>query len=129
MFNVLVDSGTIINIFQILKTNTPPPTHKKCNIWIRCQGSHSVLGQFSILLEFRGISCQADMHVIKNPEKPIIGWETCKKLKLLSANTHSVNRISNSDEQTPLSTLKLLEDYADLFNGLGKLKEKKFTNI
>ena len=84
-----------------------------------------VLGQFSTLLKFWGISCQADIHVIKNPEKSIIGWETCKRLKLLSANTHSVNHISNSDAQTPLPTLKLLEDYADLFNGLGKLKEKK----
>ena len=66
-----------------------------------------------------------DIRFIKNPEKPIIGWETCKRLKLLSANTHSVNHISNSDAQTPLPTLKLLEDYTDLFNGLGKLKEKK----
>ena len=49
----------------------------------------------------------------------------CKRLKLLSANTHSVNHISNSDAQTPLSTQKLLEDYADLFKNLGKLKEKK----
>lgn len=36
-----------------------------------------------------------------------------------------VNHISNSDTQIPQTTLKLLEDYADLFNGLGKLKEKK----
>ena len=75
-------------------------------------------------LEFSGISCQVDIHVIKNPEKHIIGWETCKRLKLLSANTHSVNHISNSDAQTPLPTLKLLEDYANLFNDLGKLKKK-----
>ncbi len=52
-------------------------------------------------------------------------FETCKRLKLLSANPPSVNHISNSDAQTPLSTLQLLEDYANLFNGLGKLKEKK----
>ena len=130
MFNVLADSGTTINILSEADYKSPRPTPllrptKTVISGFGVKEATPVLGQFSTLLKFRGISCQADIHVIKNPEKPIIGWETCKRLKLLSANTHSVNHISNSDAQTPLPTLKLLEDYADLFNGLGKLKEKK----
>ena len=131
MFNVLADSGATINILSEAdyKSLRPMPLLRPTKTVISGFGvkeATPVLGQFSTLLKFGGISCQADIHVIKNPEKPIIGWETCKRL-LLSANTHSVNHISNSDAQTPLPTLKLLEDYADLFNGLGKLKEKKFT--
>ena len=130
MFNVLADSGATINILSEAdyKSLRPTPLLRPTKTIISGFGvkeATPLLGQFSTLLKFRGISCQADIHVIKNPEKPIIGWETCKRLKLLSANTDSVNHISNSDAQTPLPTLKLLEDYADLFNGLGKLKEKK----
>ena len=125
MFNVLADSGATINILSEAdyKSLRPTPLLRPTKTVISGFGvkeATSLLGQFSTLLKFRGISCQADIHVIKNPEKPIIGWETCKRLKLLSANTHSVNHIRNSDAQTPLPTLKLLEDYADLFNGLGK---------
>ena len=132
MFNVLADSGATINILSEAdyKSLRPTPLLRPTKTVISGFGvkeATPLLGQFSTLLKFRGISSQADIHVIKNPEKPIIGWETCKRLKLLSANTHSVNHISNSDAQTPLPTLKLLEDYADLFNSLGKLKEKKFT--
>ena len=130
MFNVLADSGATINILSEAdyKSLRPTPLLRPTKTVISGFGvkeATPVLGQFSALLKFRGISCQADIHVIKNPEKPIIGWETCKRLKLLSANTHSVNHISNSDAQTPLPNLKLLEDYTDLFNGQGKLKEKK----
>ena len=130
MFNVLADSGATINILSEADYKSPRPTPllrptKTVISGFGVKEATPLLGQFSTLLKFRGISCQADIHVIKNPEKPIIGWETCKRLKLLSANTHSVNHISNSDAQTPLPTLKLLEDYADLFHGLGKLKEKK----
>ena len=124
MFNVLADSGATINILSEADYKSLRPT-KTVISGFGVKEATPLLGQFSTLLKFRGISCQADIHVIKNPEKPIIGWETCERLKLLSANTHSVNHISNSDAQTPLPTLKLLEDYADLFNGLGKLKEKK----
>ena len=132
MFNVLADSGTTINILSEadFKSLRPTPLLRPTKTVISgfsVKEATPVLGQLSTLLEFRGISCQVGIHVIKNPEKPIIVWETCKSLKLLSANTHSVNHISNSDAQTLLSTLKLLEDYADLFNGLGRLKEKKFT--
>ena len=130
MFNVLADSGATINILSEAdyKSLRPTPLLRPTKTEISGFGvkeATPVLGQFSTLLKFTGISCQANIHVIKNPEKPIIGWETCKRLKLLSANAHSVNHISNSDAQTPLPTLKLLEDYADLFNSLGKLKEKK----
>ena len=127
MFNPLLDSGATINIlseadFKSLRL-TPLLRPTKTVISGFGVKETPVRGQFNTLLEFRGISCQADIYVIKRPEKPIISWETCKRLKLLSANTHSVNHISYSDTQTPLSTLKLLEDYADLFNGLGKLKK------
>ena len=129
-FNVLADSGATINILSeaYFKSLRPTPLLRSTKTVMSGFGvkeTTPVLGQFSTLLEFRGISCQADIHVIKNPEKLIIGRETRKRLKLLSANTHSVKHISNSDAQTSLSTLKLLEDYADLFNGLSKLKEKK----
>ena len=130
MFNVLADSGATINIASEADYKSPRPTSlfrptKTVISGFGVKEATPVLGQFSTLLKFRGISYQAGIHVIKNPEKLIISWETCKRLKLQSANTHSVNYISNSDPQTSLPTLKLLEDYADLFNGLGKLKEKK----
>ena len=130
MFNVLADFGATINILSEadFKSLRPTPLLRPTKTIISGFGvkeATPVLGQFSTLLEFTGIACQADIHVLKNPEKPIIDWETCKRIKLLSANTHLVNHINNSDAQTPLSTLKLLEDYADQFNGLGKLKEKK----
>ena len=106
MFNVLADSDATINIlseadFKSLKPMPLLQPTKTVISGFSVKEATPVLGQFSTLLEFRSISCQADIHVIKNPEKPIIDWETCKRLKLLSANTHSVNHISNSDAQTP----------------------------
>ena len=132
MFNVLANFSATINILSEsdFKSLRPTPLLQPTKTVISGFGvkeATPVLGQFSTLLEFRGISCQADIHVMKNPEKPIIGGETCKRLKLQSANTHLVNHISNSEAQTPLSTLKLLEVYADLFNDQVNSKKKKFT--
>ena len=95
MFNVLADSGATINILSEAdyKSLRPTPLFRPTKTVISgfgVKGATPVLGQFSTLLKFRGI-CQADIHVIKNPENPIIDWETCKRLKLLSANTHSIN--------------------------------------
>ena len=120
MFNVFADSGAILSEadFKSLR-----PT-KTVISGFGVKEATPVPGQFSTLLEFRDISCQADIHVIKNPKNPLSAGKR-KRLKILSANTHSVNHISNSDAQTPLSTLNPLEDYADLFSGLSKLKEKK----
>ena len=78
MFSVLADSGATINILPEadFKSLRPTPFLRPIKSVISGFGvkeATPVLGQFNTLLEFRGISCQADIHVIKNPEKPIIG--------------------------------------------------------
>ncbi|CAE1263381.1 unnamed protein product [Acanthosepion pharaonis] len=129
-FNALADSGATINILSEadFKRLRPAPHLRPTKTVISGFGvkeTTPALGRFNICLEFMGTACQADIHVIKSPEKPIIGWETCKRLGLLSTHKLSINHISDSDTQIPPSTLKLLDDHADLFNGLGKLKGKK----
>ena len=77
MFNVLADSGATINILSEAdyKFLRPTPLLRPTKTVISGFGvkeATPVLGQFSTLLKFRGISCQADIHVIKNPEKPLL---------------------------------------------------------
>ena len=74
MFNVLADSGATINILSEADYKSLRPTSllrptKTVISGFGVKEATPLLGQFGILLKFRGISCQADIHVIKNPEK------------------------------------------------------------
>ncbi|CAE1149063.1 unnamed protein product [Acanthosepion pharaonis] len=95
----LADSGTTINAlseadFQTFETSTPHLRPTKTVIsGFGVKETTPALGWFNIRLEFMGTACQADIHVIKSPEKPIISWETCKRLGLLSAHKLSINHI------------------------------------
>ena len=85
MFNVLADSGATINILSEAdyKSLRPTPLLRPTKTVISGFGvkeATPLLGQFSTLLKFRGISCQADIHVIKNPppKKPLLAGKHVK---------------------------------------------------
>ena len=70
MFNVLADSGATINILSeaYYKSLRPTPLLRPTKTVISGFGvkeATPVLGQFSTLLKFRGISCQAGIHIIR----------------------------------------------------------------
>ena len=83
MFNVLAYSGATINILSEAdyKSLRPTPLLQPTKTVISGFGvkeATPLLGQFSTLLKFRGISCQADIHVIKNPENPLLAGKHVK---------------------------------------------------
>ena len=83
MFNVVADSGATINIlseadFKSLRLTPLLRPTKTVISGFGVKEATPVRGQFSTLLELRGFSCQVDIHVIKNPEKPIIAGKHVK---------------------------------------------------
>ncbi|CAE1289526.1 unnamed protein product [Acanthosepion pharaonis] len=110
---------------QTFETSTPPPTHKNGNIWVWCKGNHPSPRPIQHTSRIHGHHLPGRHTCDKESRKAHHWLGDMQWLGLLSAHKLSINHISDSDTQIPPSTLKLLDDHADLFNGLGKLKGKK----
>ena len=77
-----------------------------------------ILGTFHTNVLHAGKTVNAEFLVVPGNACPIIGWETWQELGLLSS--------SNSDTvQLFQSSNTMLDQYPELFNGVGKLKDFK----
>ena len=75
-----------------------------------------VIGTYRAVVEFRSRSIEADIFVVKGSGGSLLSWDTSNKLKLIDF----VREIQVTDSITVLK-----EEFAELFQGLGKLKNFK----
>ena len=66
-------------------------------------------------LHYKNRSCKAALIVVKDRPSSLLSWTTSQKLKLLSV----VNAVTDNKVE------QLVHEYAELFTGLGKLKDYK----
>ena len=79
-------------------------------------GPLKVIGKFDVMVESGKRMALATFHVIKGcmNTQPLIGFKTCKDLDLVL--------VANSVQLNETAVRKLVEEYADLFKGIGKVK-------
>ena len=75
----------------------------------------SVLGECDLLCECNGKRHHLNFKIISGSQKPLLSGEACKQMGLITIN--EVHQVDTSvEKQDPL-----LEEYADVFEGLGCL--------
>ena len=66
--------------------------------------------------------------VVERKSKPLLSAETCENLQLLKINCEPTPQVNSMSEVKPLLTKeKILQDYKDVFEGLGNIGKASFT--
>ena len=66
--------------------------------------------------------------VIEGDSKPLLSAEICKTLELLKTNCNPTPQVNSiCENQTNLIKEKILQDYKDVFEGLGKFGKASLT--
>ena len=91
------------------------------------------MGEVSLKINKEGQQ-QHDLkfQVVQGDIKPLLSAETCEQLELLKVNIDppvqaQVNKVQDAQTTTPLTKEKILEDFKDVFEGLGHIGNAKFT--
>ena len=117
--NFLADSGASVNLISEATYNEmkPMPKLAKSTAKIFAYGSQpvSVVGQFKSLLHAGDQSCVSSIHVVKGKERPIMSWDTCRELRLLT-ETVLTNSVKSANE--------IPSEFPQLFQGLGHLDDR-----
>src|SRR6218665_3719646 len=125
MFNILLDgipilvmaeSGASVNSLDDRDFNKLSPRRKLIHTTTRIfpyQGSTPlpVLGKLTLTVTHKSYRQRADFYVVTGTCGSILSWETSNQLHLINV----VNRVT-------ISSPKLLDEFQDIFTGLGKLK-------
>ena len=124
---VLIDTGTSVNvmdecIFQKLFANKVK-LQRSTSVLCLFQTNENlssplmVMGKFDVVVESNMKIIPAMFHVIKwdTNAEPLIGFQTAESLGLVVI----MNAVRTGPE---MFTSKLLEEYADLFQGIGKME-------
>ena len=118
--NMMADSGASVNLLAKTDFNNlqPKPPLQVSSARIFAYGETSpisTLGEFTTELRYKERSCQATIIVVQNGPSSLLSWETSQQLKLLSV----VNAVANNEVD------HLVNEYPELFTGLGKLRDYK----
>ncbi|KAK0148839.1 hypothetical protein N1851_010750 [Merluccius polli] len=132
---VMLDSGATVNIidettYQRLKYRPPL---SKSTVPIFSYGSRTPLptvGKFTSLVESKSKFTNATFHVLQGSNGSLLGYNTASQLGLIKvANTLHTSpqqpvQLTTTSNQTEVNAVDtLLTEFADLFQGVGKLKD------
>ena len=117
---IMADSGASVNVldekdYQALSKRPELQTTKVKIHPYMSNKSLKVLGKFKTVLKFNTKCVEDKLYVVQGSGGSLLSWKTSQELGLLKA-VHNVN-----DDSSP-TTEKLIEEYDELFHGLGKLK-------
>ena len=119
----LADSGSTVNIISSETLDSLPVkynlTRSGTNVFpYSSEKALEILGTFHTNVLHAGKTVNAKFLAIPGNACPIIGWETSQELGLLSSsNSDTVHSFQSSNT--------MLDQYPELFNGVGKLKDFK----
>ena len=123
---IIADSGASVNIIDeedFKRLSNQSLTISKAEVFP--YGSSSALpliGKFESIVEYNSNSTVTTFFVVKGSNGSLLGWETSTKLKLIEV----VREIKSSHPDKSTDFIKhLTGEFADLFQGLGKLKNFK----
>ena len=123
---IIADSGASVNIIDeedFKRLSNQSLTTSKAEVFP--YGSSSALpliGKFESIVEYNSNSTVTTFFVVKGSNGSLLGWETSTKLKLIEV----VREITSSHPDKSTDFIKhLTGEFADLFQGLGKLKNFK----
>ena len=121
---IMADSGVSINILDEKEyhrlTNRPKlePSNVKIDGY-RSKVPLRVLEKFHTTLESETKKLNAKLYVVEGSGGSLLSWKTSQELRLLQTIQQVKDLPSKPDTKGPAN---LIEEYDDLFHGLGKLK-------
>ena len=101
------------------------PTLQNTNIRIYPYGSKHpfpILGKLDTFVAFEGKSANVPFYVINGNHQSLLSYATAQELGLIKIAHCSVNTTS-AEQETPIDYCQLMEEYSDIFTGIGKLKD------
>ena len=121
---IMADSGARINILDEKEyhrlTNRPKLEPSSVKIYgYRSKVPLRVLGKFHTTLESETKKLNAKLYVVEGCGGSLLSWKTSQELRLLQTIQQVKDLPSKPDTKGPAD---LIEEYDDLFHGLGKLK-------
>ena len=121
---IMADSGASINVLdetEYLRLPNRPELEPSSVKIYSCQSKIPlrVLGRFSTLLASEPRKLNDRFYVVKGSGRSLLSWKTSQELNLLQTVQQITNLPSQSEAKVPA---KLIEEFDDLFHGLGKLK-------
>lgn len=121
---IMADSGASINILDEKEyhrlTNRPKLEPSSVKIYgYRSKVPLRVLGKFHTTLESETKKLNAKLYVVEGSGGSLLSWKTSQELRLLQTIQQVKDLPSKPDTKGPAN---LIEEYDDLFHGLGKLK-------
>ena len=131
----LADSGASVNIItsETFHAMNPKPKIESSSSKIYAYGSEkpmNMLGKFKTRLQVGDKTCVTTIQIVEGAETPILSWDTCRELQLLSASQEGSvchddkTRIAVADDSHNDST-RIADEFPQLFEGLGCLEERK----
>ena len=121
---IMADSGASINILDEKEYHKLPNRPSLEPSSVKIYGYQSkvplrVLGKFSTTLESKTRKFNDRLYVVEGSGGSLLSWKTSQELNLLQTVQQVTNLPSHPEANAPAD---LLEEYYDLFHGLGKLK-------
>ena len=121
---VMADSGASINILDENEYHRLPNRPKLEPSSVKIYGYQStvplrILGKFSTTFESKTKKLNDRLYVVEGSGGSLLSWKTSQQLNLLQSVQQVKNVPSKPEAKAPAD---LVEEYDDLFHGLGKLK-------
>ena len=121
---IMADSGASINILDEKEYHKLPNRPSLEPSSVKIYGYQSkvplrVFRKFSTTLESKTRKYNDRLYVVEGSGGSLLSWNTSQELNLLQTVQQVTNQPSHPEANAPMD---LLEEYDDLFHGLGKLK-------
>ena len=121
---IMADSGASINILDEKEYRRLPNHPNLEPSSVKIYGYQSkvrlrVLGKSTTALESETKKLSDKLYVVEGSGGSLLSWRTSRGLNLLQTVQQIGDQPSKTERNAPV---KLIEEYDDLFNGLGKLK-------
>jgi transposase InsO family protein len=133
--SVLIDSGSTCNlvdseIWNYLKQNHVKCTSSKSDKKLFAYGQRNpidVIGTFTaeIVCDINGVKCEGEFTVIKGKGKPLLGKETAEQLKVLRVGPEETMKGTVYTVTREGCDSDIRKEFADIFTGVGLLKDYK----
>lgn len=118
---VIIDTGASVNLIDeaTYKRMERRPTLRKTKARIHSYGANPIqtIGQFSAAVETEKKISPAKFHVVKGKTGCLLSYKTAEDLQLVLIT----NTVSEKEGET--SMRDMTRKYADIFGGIGKLKD------
>ncbi len=122
----MIDSGSSVNIINT-KTyrQLGKPPLEKAAMKILAYGSQKPLevwGRFHTTLETNRGTAEANVMVVNTDSDNLLSYQTAKVLHLLEVHTDTVNALKTQPSSAMMESDRLIHEFPQMFEGVGKLK-------